>query len=33
MKDVGASIMANVDAEVRPAFEMSWTKRVKWVMV
>ena len=30
--DVRAWIVANLDAEVRPGFEMRWGKRVKWEM-
>ena len=29
-KDVGAWIVANLDAEVRPGFEMRWGRRFKW---
>jgi hypothetical protein len=32
VKDVGAWIVANLDEEVRPGFEMRWEKRVKWEM-
>ena len=30
--NVGAWIVANLDAEVRPDAEMRWGKRVKWEM-
>jgi hypothetical protein len=30
VKDVGAWIVANLEAEVHPDAEMRWGKRVKW---
>ena len=33
VKDVRAWIVANLDADVKPGFEMSWTKRATWEMV